>query len=156
MTKRVYIDTSVVGGQFTNTFSADTTPFFEAIRNGQFIIIVSDLLEAELLRAPQQVREFLATLPAQQIENIRLTQDAVNLADQYILAKVVGQTSRADCQHIAMATIVKADVLVSWNFKHIVNLDKIRGYNGINYQLGHNMIEIRTPKEIISYDDTNL
>ena len=156
MTKRVYIDTSVIGGQFTNTFSADTIPFFEAVRNGQFIIIVSDLLEAELLRAPQQVRDFLATIPVQQIEHIRLTQDAVNLADQYILAKVVGQTSRADCQHIAMATLVKADVLVSWNFRHIVNLDKIRGYNSINYRLGHNMIEIRTPKEIISYDDTNL
>lgn len=108
-----------------------------------------------MLRAPQQVREFLVTIPAQQIENIRLTQEALNLADRYILAKVVGQTSRADCQHIAMATLAKADVLVSWNFKHIVNLDKIRGYNGINYLLGHNMIEIRTPKEIISYDDTN-
>lgn len=67
----------------------------------------------------------------------------------------MGQTSRADCQHIAMATLTKADILLSWNFKHIVNFDKIRGYNGINYQLGYNMIEIRTPKEIINYDDTN-
>jgi predicted nucleic acid-binding protein len=112
------------------------------------------LIKAELLRAPQNVKDFLATIPAHQIENIRLTQDAANLADQYILAKVVGHTSRADCQHIAMATLTKADVLVSWNFKHIVNLDKIRGYNGINYQFGHNMIEIRTPKEIINYDNT--
>jgi predicted nucleic acid-binding protein len=156
MIKRVYIDTSVVGGQFDKEFSADTIPFFEAVTNGQIIIILSDLLEAELLRAPQHVRDFLATLPAHQIESIRLTQDAANLADQYIVAKVVGQTSRADCQHIAMATLAKADVLVSWNFKHIVNLDKIRGYNGINYQLGHHMLEIRTPKEIINYDNSNL
>jgi len=155
MIKRVYIDTSVVGGQYDKEFSADTVPFFDAVASGQFIIIVSDLLEAELLRAPQQVRDFLTTLPSQQIENVRLTPEAAQLADQYITAKVVGQTSRADCQHIAMATLTKADVLVSWNFKHIVNLDKIRGYNGINYQLGHNMIEIRTPKEIINYDDTN-
>lgn len=155
MIKRVYIDTSVVGGQFDKEFSADTVPFFDAVSNGLFTIIVSDLLEAELLRAPQQVRDFLTTLPSQQIESIRLTSEAAQLADQYITAKVVGQTSRADCQHIAMATLAKADVLVSWNFKHIVNLDKIRGYNGINYQLGHNMIEIRTPKEIINYDNTN-
>lgn len=155
MTKRVYIDTSVVGGQFDKEFSADTNPFFNAVIGGQIIIIVSDLLEAELLRAPQHVRDFLATIPTPQVEEIRLTQDAADLADQYILAKVVGQTSRADCQHIAMATITKADVLLSWNFKHIVNLDKIRGYNGINYQLGHNMLEIRTPKEIINYDNTN-
>lgn len=155
MAKRVYIDTSVVGGQFDKEFSADTIPFFEAVTNGLFIVIVSDLLEAELLRAPQRVRDFLATLPSQQINNIRLTQEAGELADQYIRAKVVGQTSRADCQHIAMATLAKVDILVSWNFKHIVNLDKIRGYNGINYQFGHSMIEIRTPKEIINYDDTN-
>ena len=156
MIKRVYIDTSVVGGQFDKEFSADTIPFFETVTNGQIIIIVSDLLEAELLRAPQHVRDFLATLPVQNIESIRLTQDAANLADQYIVANVVGHTSRADCQHIAMATLAKADVLVSWNFKHIVNLDKIRGYNGINYQLGHHMLEIRTPKEIINYDNSNL
>lgn len=156
MTKRVYIDTSVVGGQFDKEFAADTIPFFNTVSNGHLTIIVSDLPEAELLRAPQQVRDFLTSLPARQIENIRLTPEAAQLADQYITAKVVGQTSRADCQHIAMATLTKADVLVSWNFKHIVNLDKIRGYNGINYQFGYNMIEIRTPKEIISYDDTNL
>jgi hypothetical protein len=155
MTKRVYIDTSVIGGQFDQEFSADTIPFFNAVFKGQFTIIISDLLEAELLRSPQHVQDFLVTIPTKQIENIRLTQNAADLANEYIRAKVVGPTSRADCQHIAMATLVKADIPVSWNFKHIVNLDKIRGYNGINYQLGHNMIEIRTPKEIISYDATD-
>ena len=156
MIKRVYIDTSVVGGQFDQEFSADTIPFFEAVVAGKFIVILSDLLEAELLRAPQQVRDFPATIPVQQIERIRLTQDAADLADHYIIAKVVGPTSRADCQHIAMATLAKVDVLVSWNFKHIVNLDKIRGYNGINYQLGQQMIEIRTPKEIISHENQDV
>lgn len=151
MTKRVYIDTSVVGGQFDEEFSADTIPFFDAVTNEKLIVIIS----AELLRAPQQVRDFIATIPTQQVERIRLTQESADLADQYIEAKVVGQTSRADCQHIAMATLTKADVLVSWNFKHIVNLDKIRGYNGVNYLLGYTMIEIRTPKEIISYDNTD-
>ena len=150
MTKRIYIDTSVVGGQFDTEFSADTNPFFEEVLEGKFIVIISDLLEAELLRAPQEVSDFLLNLPEKHIERLRLSIEAAALVDKYILAKVVGKTSRADCQHIAMATIAKADVLVSWNFKHIVNLDKIRGYNGINYQLGYNMIEIRTPKEIIN------
>lgn len=156
MIKRVYIDTSVIGGQFDKEFSRDTIPFFEAVTNRQFIILISDLLIAELLRAPRHVREFPATIPAVQLERIKLTEAAAELADKYILAKVVGQTSRADCQHIAMATLARADVLLSWNFKHIVNLDKIRGYNGINYQLGYPMIEIRTPKEIINYDNTNV
>ena len=127
MVKKVYIDTSVIGGQFDKEFSDDTVPFFNAVMSGQIIIIISDLLRVELLKAPQQVKDFLTSLPEKQIENISLTQDAAKLAEQYILAKVVGQTSRADCQHIAMATLKKVDVLASWNFKHIVNLDKIRG-----------------------------
>ncbi|MGB0949561.1 MAG: hypothetical protein ACPGU0_05595 [Marinirhabdus sp.] len=75
-----------------------------------------------------------------------------DIDEENIDAKVVGKTSRADCQHIAMATTSNADVLVSWSFKHIVNLERIRGYNGINYQNGYKMIEIRTPKEIVPYE----
>jgi predicted nucleic acid-binding protein len=117
--------------------------------------LISDLLEAELLRAPEHVRRFLEDIPSAVVERLQLTQEATQLADRYINAGVVGKTSRADCQHIAMATLAKADVLVSWNFKHIVNLDRIRGYNGINYQLGYPMLEIRTPKEIISHDNAH-
>lgn len=151
MIQRIYIDTSVVGGHFDAEFSEDTIPFFKRVIKGELTIIVSDLLEAELLRAPKFVKEFLASIPKKQVENVKLSPEASILADKYIAAKVVGKTSKADCQHIAIATICRADVLVSWNFKHIVNLDRIRGYNGINYQMGHPMIEIRTPKEITKY-----
>ncbi len=153
MIKRVYIDTSVVGGNFDKEFSEDTLPFFKRVMNGEITIIVSDLLEAELLRAPEFVKELLDNLPETSKETIKLSEEAIMLADKYIEAKVVGRTSRADCQHIAIATLCHADVLVSWNFKHIVNLDRIRGYNGINFQNGYQMIEIRTPKEIFSYGD---
>ncbi len=66
---------------------------------------------------------------------------------------VVGKTSRADCIHIALATLNNADVLVSWNFKHIVNINRIRGYNAVNYKLGNKILEIRTPREILEYED---
>lgn len=148
MKQRVYIDTSVVGGYFDEEFSEDTFIFFERVRNGEITIIVSDILEAELLRAPDFVKVLLQNIDKKNIEIVRLSPESIELADKYIEAKVVGKTSRADCQHIAIATICNADVLVSWNFKHIVNLDRIRGYNGINYQFGHKLIEIRTPKEI--------
>lgn len=151
MKQRIYIDTSVVGGYFDEEFSADTIPFFNRVKNGEIKIIVSDLLEAELLRAPEFVKQLLKDIDESNKELVKLTREATELADKYIEAKVVGKTSKADCQHIAMATLNKADVLVSWNYKHIVNLDRIRGYNGINYQMGHNMIEIRTPKEIMKY-----
>ncbi len=151
MKQRVYIDTSVVGGYFDEEFNIETINFFERVINGEVIILVSDLLEAELLGAPDFVKGLLSTIPEVFIERVNLSLEATILADKYIEAKVVGKTSKADCQHIAIATINRADVLVSWNFKHIVNLDRIRGYNGINYQNGHNMIEIRTPKEITKY-----
>ena len=149
--QRVYIDTSVVGGYFDDEFQVDTLPFFDRVRNGEITILVSDLLIAELLRAPDFVKELLTSINDQYKEYVKLTPEASGLANQYIEAKVVGKTSKADCQHIAIATLNKADVFVSWNFKHIVNLDRIRGYNGVNYQLGHSMIEIRTPKEIVKY-----
>ena len=103
------------------------------------------------MRAPEFVKKLLIGIPQKSIERVKLSKLAVILADKYIAAKVVGKTSRADCQHIAIATISNADVLVSWNFKHIVNLERIRGYSGINYQNGFKMIEIRTPKELRSY-----
>lgn len=151
MKQRIYIDTSVVGGYFDDEFSLDTTLFFDRVKSGEIIIILSDILQAELLRAPKFVKELLINMPESQIEKVRLSPESIDLADKYIEAKVVGKTSRADCQHIAIATLCNADVLVSWNFKHIVNLDRIRGYNGINYQNGYKMIEIRTPKEIIKH-----
>lgn len=113
MVKLIYVDTSVMGGRFDTEFAEDTIPFFEAVVKGQIKIIISDLLEAELLRAPDQVRNFLKSIPVQHIESVHLSEEAAQLAEQYIQAKVVGQTSRADCQHIAMATIAKANVLVS-------------------------------------------
>jgi len=86
-------------------------------------------------------------------EKIALTEEVVNLADMYIKEKVVGKTSIEDCRHIALATINKVDVLASWNFKHIVNLDRIKGYNSINYRMGYPMIEIRSPKDLINYEN---
>jgi hypothetical protein len=80
-----------------------------------------------------------------------LTSEAIELADTYIAQKVVGKTSLEDCRHIAIATIHKVDVLASWNFKHIVNLERINGHNSVNLKLGYAMIEIRSPKDLINY-----
>ena len=151
MKQKIYIDTSVVGGYFDEEFSKDTIQFFNRVKKGEINIIVSDILQAELFRAPKFIKDLLETIPKKFKESVKLTPEAIELADKYIEAKVVGKTSRIDCQHIAIATLCHADVLVSWNFKHIVNLDRIRGYNGINFQNGHRMIEIRTPKEIFNY-----
>ncbi len=155
MIKRIYIDTSVFGGYFDEEFESETRPFFEKILEKRITILASDILELELYRAPDYVRDFFESLPSDLIERIELTDEVRELAEKYILEKVVGKTSRADCQHIALATIHNADVLVSWNFKHIVNLERIRGYNSINFREGYQMTEIRTPKEIFKYENDN-
>jgi hypothetical protein len=82
---------------------------------------------------------------------VSLTQESIDLANRYIAEKVVGGASIDDCYHIAIATIAKVDVLASWNFKHIVNLDRIKGYNGVNLKMGYSMIEIRNPKDLINH-----
>jgi hypothetical protein len=111
------------------------------------------LLDLELTAAPNNVRELLHKYSSDKFERIQLTEDAIKLADTYISEKVVGKTSLEDCRHIALATINRVDVLASWNFKHIVNLDKIKGYNSVNYKLGYPMIEIRSPKDLLHYEN---
>jgi predicted nucleic acid-binding protein len=151
MKQRIYIDTSVVGGYFDEEFKEATIKLFERLNNNEIIFVVSDLLDLELINAPQQVREHLLKYSADKFQRVELTEEAIKLADTYIDEKVVGKTSLADCRHIALATIYKVDVLASWNFKHIVNLDKIKGYNSVNLRLGFSMIEIRSPKDLVNY-----
>lgn len=152
MIKSAYLDTSVFGGFFDEEFSRDTIPFFERITNENITVIVSELLEDELSGAPDFVRELFNEFLQQHSLYVNVTEEVERLADRYIREKVVGKTSYADCTHIALATINKADILASWNFKHIVNIDRIRGYNSVNMKLGYPILEIRTPKEIFNYD----
>jgi predicted nucleic acid-binding protein len=153
MKQRIYIDTSVVGGYFDEEFTDATKKLFERLENNEIVFVISDLLDLELIGAPKNVRELLHGFSNDKFERVQLTEEAIRLADTYIAEKVVGRTSLEDCRHIAVATINKVDVLASWNFRHIVNLDKIKGYNSINYRLGYPMIEIRSPKDLIKYGD---
>ena len=146
---RVYVETSVVGGVFDREFDWQTEPFWEAVKNGNIYVVLSDLLKEELKGAPKHVRDFFDELPEPQMERVMITQESRYLASQYIAENVVGQSSFADCQHIALATIAKADVLVSWNFRHIVNRTRINGYNSVNQKRGYAQIDIRTPYEVI-------
>jgi predicted nucleic acid-binding protein len=151
MKQRIYIDTSVVGGYFDEEFEEATKKLFERLDNNEIIFVVSDLLDLELINAPKHVGGHLLKYAADKFQRVELTEEAIKLADAYITEKVVGRTSLEDCRHIAMATIHKVDVLASWNFKHIVNLDRIKGYNSVNLRLGYSMIEIRSPKDLVNY-----
>ncbi len=152
MKPKYYIDTSVFGGYFDDEFEVITKQLFASIINENIIILYSELTESELSNAPQKVKDFIIGLPKEMIEYVEITPEAIELADRYITEKVVGKASREDCIHIALATICRADVLVSWNFKHIVNYKRIRGYNAVNLKFGYPMLEIRSPQEMITYE----
>ncbi len=153
MKPRIYIDTSVFGGFFDEEFAENTIALFDRIRNNEFILLFSTVTQDELENAPQKVKELVIGLKAENTEFLDITDEVVDLAKEYITEKVVGRTSFADCLHIAIATINRADFLVSWNFKHIVNIERIRGYNSINIKNGYKQLEIRSPIEFKKYED---
>ena len=155
MKQRLYIDTSVFGGFFDEEFAEFTKPLFERLKNGEFELLFSAVTQDELSAAPERVRKLVTSLKAENTEFIETNNEAVELATNYIAEKVVGQTSFADCLHIAIATISRADYLISWNFKHIVNVQKIRGYNAINIKNGYRELEIRSPRDFMTYDDND-
>jgi hypothetical protein len=151
--QKVYFDTSVFGGVYDHEFEEGSIQLFEKVKLGQIICLYSDLTEAELSVAPEQVKLFFENLPKEHLEKLVVSDDAVELANKYLNENVVGETSFDDCIHIALATIQRADILVSWNFKHIVNAYRIRGYNSVNLKSGYRTLEIRSPKDIIG-DET--
>jgi predicted nucleic acid-binding protein len=155
MKTKLYFDTSVFGGVFDEEFEEISTLLFEKVKLGQIICVYSDLSESELQNAPQNIKDFFETLPKENMQFVEVTEEAYELAQRYIDEKVVGQTSADDCRHIATATINKVDILVSWNFKHIVNVFRIRGYNSINLRCGYSPLDIRSPKEIVYNEDNN-
>jgi len=152
MVTKVYIDTSIVGGYFDNDFSSDTKALFKRLENKEIVFVISNVLKQELQKAPVYVRDLLNKYNPACFEYVELTKESIELADKYIAEKVVGKTSIDDCLHIALATINKVDVLASWNFKHIVNLQRIKGYNGVNLKHGYSVVEIRSPKELLKHE----
>ena len=155
MKPRLYFDTSVFGGVYDEEFEEISLLLFEKVKLGQIICVYSDLSVAEIKNAPKNVRNFFLDLPKENTEMVEVNEEAYLLADKYVAEKVVGQTSIDDCRHIATATINKVDFLVSWNFKHIVNVFRIRGYNSINIRCGFPSLDIRSPKEIVNNETEN-
>jgi len=153
MKQRIYIDTSVIGGCEDDEFSRWSIRLFKEFREGLRIAVVSDLTRRELEGAPEKVKETLFSLPETSVENVFLTEEAETLAQRYLEGDVVGVRHIADAQHIAIASVERVDVLVSWNFQQIVNLDRIRAFNSVNLRLGYSLLEIRDPREIIREEE---
>ncbi len=149
MRPRIYIDTSVIGGYFDEEFEEASKQFFDRIENKDFDIYFSEVNETELALAPENIKDLKKLIPAECYKYLELNDEAKKLAESYISEKALGKTSTNDAYHIAIASVNRLDCLVSWNFKHIVNFDKIKLFNSINLKFGYPLIDIRTPFEFL-------
>ncbi len=146
---RIYIDTSVVGGCHDEEFEVESRELMDMARRGEVVLLVSQVLFDELTAAPANVQAVLTDLPAEALESASLSKEAEGLQRAYLKAGVVGPLHGSDAMHVAISTVSRADVIVSWNFRHIVHFDKIRGFNAVNLREGYLPIEIRSPKEVV-------
>ena len=153
MRQRIYIDTSVIGGYFDEEFEDATKQLFDRIKNKDFDVYFSEVNETELSLAPTHIQDLKKLIPLDCYKYAELNEEAKQLAETYVSEKALGQASMNDAYHIAIASVNRLDCLVSWNFKHIVNFDKIKLFNSINLKLGYPLIDIRTPLEFLKYED---
>ena len=149
MKHRIYIDTSVIGGYYDEEFEQSTRLFFKRIVEKEFEVYFSEINEAELMNAPQQVKEVPNLIPPDCFHYIRVTDEIETLTQLYISEKALGKASENDAYHIALASVNRIDCLISWNFKHIVNYDKIKMFNAINMRYGYPLINICSPLEFL-------
>jgi len=150
---RVYIDTSVVGGCLDKEFKEDSIKLFKGFKEGKKIAVVSDILLLELEGAPREVKNILDEVPPENIDYVSLNKESISLANAYLKEAVIAERSLSDARHIAIATVNKVDVLVSWNFKHIVNISRIHLLNSVNLKSGYPVLEIRSPKEVLNEEE---
>lgn len=145
----IYVDTSVIGGCEDDEFSEPSLSLWSRFHSGEFMLVISDLTMQEIAGAPTSVRRHLEDIPEAHQIRVRLTEEATELAKAYLAHGVIGPGSLADALHVALATVNGADVLVSWNFRHIVNYGRIRLFNAVNLEQGYGLVEIRTPREVL-------
>ena len=149
---RVYIDTSVVGGYFDAEFEEWSRALVNDFRSSKYQAVVSNVVSKEIDAAPEFVQALYAEMLSWPAEIVTVDEEALSLVSQYKEHGVLSNRFLEDMLRIALATIAEVDVLVSWNFKHIVRLDKIRLFNAVNLEQGYKPLTIYSPREVISYE----
>jgi predicted nucleic acid-binding protein len=147
---RVYADTSVFGGVYDDEFSLPSRRFFDRVKMGAFRLVTSPLVQTELAEAPSEVQDFFEGM-ADDAEEALVTEEALRVHTAYLEARIVGERQGDDALHVALATVSGCAVIVSWNFRHIVHLEKIPLYNAVNVMNGYGPIAIYSPMEVIEY-----
>ena len=147
---RIYVDTSVFGGCLDPGFAEWSNALMEDFRADRSVLVVSDVTMGEVAMAPGPVRELFFKL-LEIAEELPVTAEALELLHAYESQGILAPRFRNDMLHIAIAAVAEVDVVVSWNFRHIVRLDKIRLFNGVNLQLGYKPLTIYSPREVATH-----
>src|SRR5207237_8949162 len=119
----------------------------EAFRRREYIAVLSSVTAAEVEDALEQVKEIHAEVIEAGAEVLPVSPEAMDLLDKYLAKGILGPKFQNDMLHIALATTSDVDVLVSWNFRHIVRLNKIRLFNAVNIECGYKTLTICSPRE---------
>jgi len=149
---RIYVDTSVLGGCFDPEFVTWSDALIRDFRAKRLIPILSDVTAAEIAAAPQAVRTLHQEMLALGGDALPVTNEVLALVAAYEARRILPKRFAADMTHIALATIAEVDAIVSWNFKHIVRLEKIRLFNAVNVELGYRVLSILSPREVTTYE----
>ncbi len=145
---KIYLDTSVIGGCFDTEFKRYSNHLIKAILKGRAQAVLSTVVLAEVQKAPSDVKGVLDQI-LDISEVLDIDSEMIALAEMYLKSAIVSRKYQDDALHIAAASVSKTDVLVSWNFKHIVNFKRIHQFNAVNLREGYSMLEIRSPMEVI-------
>jgi len=148
---RIYVDTSVIGGCCDPEFEIWSRGILLDFQGGIFSLLLSSLTDAEIRDAPDEVKDIYGEFRECPHEFIELNLEAIELADAYLSHNILSENYPADARHIAMATVAGADVLVSWNFRHVVNFAKIQRFNAVNLEMGYKPIAIYSPREVTAH-----
>jgi len=148
---RIYLDTSAIGGCFDEEFHIWSNALFEDIRMGLFKPVTSPVVAAEIQDAPARVQKKYEELLSFDIEILEDSENVANLLEAYVKHEILAERFIDDMNHIALATVGSVDIVISWNFKHIVRYDKIRQFNAVNIECGYKALEIYTPREVAGH-----
>ncbi len=152
---RIYVDTSVIGGCCDYEFKEWSEGLLSDFGLGVFSLVLSSLTDAEIRDAPDEVKKVYEMFRNCEHEFLELDAESIELAEIYIDRGILSSNYRDDARHIAMATVADIDILVSWNFRHIVHYDKIRQFNAVNLEKGYKAISIYSPMEVTTYVNKN-
>jgi len=148
----VYAETSVFGGEFDAEFVNHNRRFFRVVEAGRFRLVVSDRVQDEIMDSPAEVRGFydekVPTVP-----RLRVSSEVRELARCYMRNKIFKPDSYSDAIHVACAAVNQCAGLVSWNFRHIVNPDKIIRFNMVNVANGYPQLFIVSPRGIMEHEN---